>query len=206
MIRVLIAARSAVVRAGLEALLASSPGISVAGSDPDLAGVEALRPDVVLAAFAPEDLPAPPDFRAGVGRAGVVVLLTSVNQPAWTPEALRLGVRALLPRDAGAAEILAAVEAAANGMAVLDPRDLETLLAGAAVPAPAAGETRALTARELEVLRMMAEGAANKTIAWKLNISEHTAKFHVASILTKLNASTRTEAVTVGIRRGLILL
>jgi len=56
------------------------------------------------------------------------------------------------------------------------------------------------------VLRMMAEGAANKTIAWKLNISEHTAKFHVASILTKLNASTRTEAVTVGIRRGLILL
>ena len=201
MIRVLIAARSAVVRAGLEALLASSPGISVAGSDPDLSGVDALRPDVLLAAFPPDALPVPAD-----GRAGVVVLLTSEAQPAWTPEALRLGVRALLPRDAGAAEILAAVEAAANGLAVLDPRELETLLAGAAVPAPAAGETRAVTARELEVLRMMAEGAANKTIAWKLNISEHTAKFHVASILTKLNASTRTEAVTVGIRRGLILL
>jgi NarL family two-component system response regulator YdfI len=200
-IRVLIAARSAVVRAGLEALLASSPGISVAGSDPDLAGVEALRPDVVLAAFPPEELPAPVD-----GRAGVVVLLSSEAQPAWTSEALRLGVRALLPRDAGAAEILAAVEAAANGMAVLDPRELETLLAGAAVPAPATGENRTLTARELEVLRMMAEGAANKAIAWKLSISEHTAKFHVASILTKLNASTRTEAVTVGIRRGLILL
>jgi len=89
---------------------------------------------------------------------------------------------------------------------VLDPHELETLLAGVAAPAPAAAETRTLTARELEVLRMMAEGAANKTIAWKLNISEHTAKFHVASILTKLNASTRTEAVTVGIRRGLILL
>ncbi|HXB72122.1 MAG TPA: response regulator transcription factor [Candidatus Acidoferrales bacterium] len=206
MIRVLIAAKSAVVRAGLEALLASSPGIAVAGSDPDLSGVEALRPDVVLAAYPPEELPAPTDSQAGTGRAGVVVLLTSVDQPVWTPEALRLGVRALLPRDAGAAEILAAVEAAANGMAVLDPRELETLLAGAAVPAPATGETRALTARELEVLRMMAEGAANKTIAWKLNISEHTAKFHVASILTKLNASTRTEAVTVGIRRGLILL
>jgi len=205
-IRVLIAARSAVVRAGLEALLASSPGISVAGCDPDLSGVEALRPDVVLAAFRPEELPAPADFRAGAGRASAVVLLSSEAQPAWTIEAVRLGVRALLPQDAGAAEILAAVEAAANGMAVLDPRDLETLLAGAAVPAPAAGETRALTARELEVLRMMAEGAANKTIAWKLNISEHTAKFHVASILTKLNASTRTEAVTVGIRRGLILL
>jgi DNA-binding NarL/FixJ family response regulator len=200
-IRVLIAARSAVVRAGLEALLASSPGISVAGSDSDLSAADALRPDVVLAAFPPEELPAPAD-----GRTPAVVLLTNETQPAWTPEALRLGVRALLPRDAGAAEILAAVEAAANGMAVLDPRDLETLLAGAPVPAPATGEAPALTARELEVLRMMAEGAANKTIAWKLNISEHTAKFHVASILTKLNASTRTEAVTMGIRRGLILL
>jgi DNA-binding NarL/FixJ family response regulator len=53
---------------------------------------------------------------------------------------------------------------------------------------------------------MLAEGAANKTIAWKLDISEHTVKFHVASILTKLNASSRTEAVTIGIRKGLVLL
>ena len=53
---------------------------------------------------------------------------------------------------------------------------------------------------------MLAEGAANKTIAWKLAISEHTVKFHVASILAKLGASTRTEAVTVGIRKGLVLL
>jgi len=63
-----------------------------------------------------------------------------------------------------------------------------------------------LTARELEVLRMLAEGAANKNIAWKLAISEHTVKFHVAQILGKLNAGTRTEAVTLGIRKGLILL
>ena len=53
---------------------------------------------------------------------------------------------------------------------------------------------------------MMAEGAANKAIAWKLGISDHTVKFHVASILTKLNAASRTEAVTIGIRRGLVLL
>ena len=52
----------------------------------------------------------------------------------------------------------------------------------------------------------MAEGAANKTIAWKLGISEHTVKFHVASILTKLNAASRTEAVAIGIRKGLVLL
>jgi DNA-binding CsgD family transcriptional regulator len=71
---------------------------------------------------------------------------------------------------------------------------------------PPLSETGPLTPRELEVLRMLAEGAANKTIAWKLEISEHTAKFHVASILAKLNAGTRTEAVTQGVRRGLILL
>ncbi len=63
-----------------------------------------------------------------------------------------------------------------------------------------------LTGREREVLDMLAEGASNKAIAFQLNISEHTVKFHVASIFGKLDASTRTEAVTVALRRGLILL
>lgn len=135
------------------------------------------------------------------------MLLTHDSQPVWTIEALRLGVRAWLRREGSPAEILAAVEAAAHGLAVIDPQDLDTLLSSAApAPAQAEGQTSALTARELEVLRMMAEGAANKIIAWKLGISEHTVKFHVASILAKLGAASRTEAVTVGIRRGLVLL
>jgi len=87
----------------------------------------------------------------------------------------------------------------------MDARELEALLAGTPQLQTAA-ETSALTPRELEVLRMMAEGAANKTIAWKLGISEHTVKFHVASILGKLEAGTRTEAVTIGIRKGLVLI
>ena len=87
----------------------------------------------------------------------------------------------------------------------MDARELEALLAGAP-QLQTAVETTALTPRELEVLRMMAEGAANKTIAWKLGISEHTVKFHVASILGKLEAGTRTEAVTIGIRKGLVLI
>jgi DNA-binding NarL/FixJ family response regulator len=199
-IRVLIAAPSAVVRAGLEALVAASPGLDLAGGFADLASVEDLHPDVVLAAVPFEDL-SPPSG----GRSPSIVLIGTDSQPVWTPDALRLGVRALLPRDASAAEILAAVEAAASGLAVVDPRDLEGLLAASA-PVHASAGTPALTARELEVLRMMADGDANKTIAWKLNISEHTAKFHVASILGKLNASSRTEAVTTGIRRGLIMI
>ena len=98
---------------------------------------------------------------------------------------------------------MSAVAAAANGLAVLDPHDLEALLG---TPMTVAADTPVLTPRELEVLRMLAEGEANKTIAWKLGISEHTAKFHVASILTKLDAGSRAEAVAIGIRKGMILL
>jgi DNA-binding NarL/FixJ family response regulator len=198
LIRVVIAAASSVVRSGLETLLATAPGVEVAGAFADAAGAEALRPDVLLAAGAAplNGVPA--------------VLLTNEDQPAWTAEALRSGVRALLPRDASPAAILAAVDAAANGMALIDPQELESLLSGSGTANTAASAaevaTTPLTPRELEVLRMMADGAANKEIAWKLGISEHTVKFHVASILGKLDAGSRTEAVTRGLRSGLILI
>ena len=182
MIRVKIAATSAVVRAGLESLVASSPDLGITDS----------YSDVVLAAVPLDELPPAP----------AIVLL---GEATWTAGALRLGVRALLPPDASAAEILAAIQAAAAGMVAIDPRDLESLIAATA-PQTAAESATPLTAREIEVLRMLAEGAANKNIAWKLGISEHTVKFHVAQILGKLNAGTRTEAVTLGIRQGLILL
>jgi NarL family two-component system response regulator YdfI len=169
------------VRAGLEALMSSSPGLSLAEHDAD----------VLLAAATLDDLAAGPP----------IVLL---GEPVWNPQAIRLGVRAMLPHDAASGEIVAAIHAAANGLAAVDPRDLEGWIAGP-VAAPQA-EAGPLTPREIEVLAMMAEGAANKTIAWKLNISEHTAKFHVASILGKLNAGTRAEAVALGMKRGLILL
>ena len=181
MIRVQIAAPSAVVRAGLESLVVSSPELTLTDS----------YSDVILAAVPAEEVaPAP-----------AIVLL---GEGTWSAEALRTGVRAVLPADASAAEILAAIQGAAAGMAVIDPRDLEALIA--TTPQTSAEAATPLTAREREVLGMLAEGAANKTIAWKLGISEHTVKFHVAQILAKLNAGTRTEAVTLGIRQGLILL
>ncbi len=198
MIRLAIAAPAAVTRAGLEALAASNPNIQLAGAFEDLSAVEAVAPDVVLAALPLSEL-SPPEAHPPA-----YVLLAGAEPPAWTAEALRLGVRAILPRDAGADEILSAVEAAAAGLALIRPHELERLLA--ASPVPAAAQPSNLTARELEVLRMIAEGAANKTIAWKLNISEHTVKFHVASILSKLGAGTRTEAVAIGVRRGLVML
>jgi DNA-binding NarL/FixJ family response regulator len=181
-IRVRIAGASTAVRAGLESLVASSPDLTVTDS----------YPDVLLAAVPLDDL----------GPAPAIVLL---GDAPWTANALRAGVRAVLHPDASAAEILAAIQAAAAGMAAIDPADLESLIAGTSAQ-PTAEPAAALTSRELEVLRMLADGAANKNIAWKLGISEHTVKFHVAQILAKLNAGTRTEAVTLGIRQGLILL
>jgi NarL family two-component system response regulator YdfI len=200
MIRLLIAAPSAVVRAGLEALVVSSLDAELLGSYPDLSAVESLRPDVVLSAVPMDEISPSAD-----GHGPAFVVLADVAQPVWTREAVRLGVRAVLPTSASAAEILAAIEAAASGFAVLDPRDLEGLLS-ASSPQLASHEAPSLTARELEVFRMMAEGSANKTIAWKLKISEHTVKFHVAAILSKLNASSRTEAVAMGVRKGMIFL
>lgn len=201
MIRLLIAAPSAALRAGLEALVVSSLDAELVGSFPDLSAVESLHPDVVLSAVPLDEISPSADGRGPA----FVLLLADASQPVWTREALRLGVRAVLPYNASAAEILAAVEAAASGLAVLEPRDLDGLLRSAR-PAIASHEVSALTARELEVLRMIAEGAANKTIAWKLNIAEKTVKAHVAAILGKLNASNRTEAVSIGVRKGMILL
>jgi two-component system, NarL family, nitrate/nitrite response regulator NarL len=180
-IRVEVELADGAMRRELEELMASSPGLSLASEDPD-----------VLLASAPLD---------GLPAGAPIVLL---GEPSWSPEALRLGVRAMLRPDAPSNEIVAAVYAAAGGLAAVDPRDLEGWLGGASA-APVA-EAGPLTPREREVLILLAEGAANKTIAWKLDISEHTAKFHVASILAKLNAGTRAEAVAQGIKRGLLLL
>jgi DNA-binding NarL/FixJ family response regulator len=159
-----------------------------------------LHPDVVLAALPLADLAPAVD-----GPAPPIVLLAAESSVRWSQEVWRLGVRALMPPNASSASVLAAVDSVAAGLAVIDPAELKSLLSSTA-PVELLGDSPALTPRELDVLRMMADGAANKTIAWKLDISEHTAKFHVASILGKLNASSRTEAVTAGFRKGLILL
>lgn len=112
-------------------------------------------------------------------------------------------VHAALPADFNAAELIAVVEATALELTVLTSQQAKRLLRR--LPADH-GEfpLEALTAREREVLRMLADGLGNKEIADKLNISDHTAKFHVAQILAKLRAGSRAEAVAIGMRRGLV--
>jgi DNA-binding NarL/FixJ family response regulator len=208
MTRVLIAAASAVVRAGLETLLKASPALEVVGSAAGmgaLAGqIESVQPDVILL-----EMERGRDIALqSVAAAAPVVLLADETDGVDVEHALRLGVRAVLAREADAEEIVAAVQAAAAGLVVLPPGSVDGLLpilSSAPRPLPAEG-TETLTPREIEVLGMLAEGAGNKTIARRLGISEHTVKFHVGSILAKLHASSRTEAVTLGVRQGLIML
>ena len=113
----------------------------------------------------------------------------------------------MLPSDMSPDQIVAGLEAAAAGLIVLHPAEVGAMFP-AAEPAssPLAELIEPLTPRESEVLQMLASGLANKAIATRLAISEHTVKFHVASILGKLGAASRTEAVTLGIRRGIVLL
>jgi len=209
---VLLAAASEVRRAGLEALVKQAPLLKLVASLQGTLAVAQyatqLHPDVILLDLENENrestvLPALPR----IPNSFPVVALIDEPSADWAAHALRSGVRAILPRDSSMDEILAAIQAAHAGLVLLDSAVTQTLAARvptlASQPTPTLDE---LTPREVEVLRMLAEGLGNREMASRLGISDHTVKFHISSILDKLGASTRTEAVTMGIRMGIILL
>lgn len=202
MTRVLIVAPSAVIRAGLESLLGSSPRLVLAGSVPNMdAAFDAPDADVLLLDLDRGRLP----FDAAGEGFPPTVLLVGDRDIGEAIDAIRSGVRAVLPREVSGDEIVAAIDAVAAGLIVVHPALSGVLEAhGETERSEPAGES--LTPREIEVLAMLAEGTGNKAIAHRLGISEHTVKFHVGSILAKLGATSRTEAVTLGVRRGLIML
>jgi len=140
---------------------------------------------------------------AGVLRAPPVILLVDDPRGAWTAEARRAGVHAVLDRDSTVEQITAAISAATAGLITLHP---DVFAAAARPTLGGGGDEGALTTREHEILEMMAEGLSNRMIARRLGISMYTVKSHVASILGKLRAGSRTEAVTLGVRSGLISL
>jgi NarL family two-component system response regulator YdfI len=146
----------------------------------------------------------------GWSAAGVPVILLVDNPGRRISEALPAGVRAVLPRNITSTEIAAAIEAVAAGLYVFHPSDIDSVPTlrppGETVPELGEPIVEHLTPREIEVLQLLSAGLGNKEIAARLNISEHTAKFHVASIMGKLGAATRTEAVTLGIRHGLVMI
>jgi DNA-binding NarL/FixJ family response regulator len=117
-----------------------------------------------------------------------------------------LGAQRIISPEVTAGQIIAAVHAAAAGLQVMPVEAGAAFLPRSQAREPVEEIVEPLTPREMDVLEMLAEGLSNKMIAHRLSISDHTAKFHVNSILAKLNAGTRTEAVTRGIRLGLIKL
>jgi DNA-binding NarL/FixJ family response regulator len=198
----LVIADSALGTAAIEAKLRSAPALRVVTGD--LAGlpelVERHQPAVLVLATSSRGVNAALD-RLGALLPAVVVL-TSEPHEVWTSAARRAGIRAVLPADATAAELSVAISAATAGLILLHPDALRSAPRARAT----SGDTPDLTQREHEILEMMAEGLSNRTIALRLKISRYTVKFHVAAILAKLVATSRTEAVTLGVRHGLISL
>lgn len=207
-LRLLLLGEDPLARAGLASSLGEQLECEVVGQvDQQYGASEAMamyRPEVVvwdLGWGEPDGSGLPPSLDYVEAGAAVVALLTGTQGAA---ELWNLGVKGLLPRQATGASIAAAAAAVAQGLVVVAPS-----FAGQ-IPwlsdAPDGLPVEDLTSRELEVLQHLAEGLPNKTIALRLDISEHTVKFHVNAILRKLQAQSRTEAVVQATRLGLILL
>jgi DNA-binding NarL/FixJ family response regulator len=197
--RTVVVSEDALARAGLASLLAGRADVAVlAGLSPRDRGTFAtLHVDVALVDTGSVDAEELHELASAVP---VVALVAGEAQAA---DALAAGARALVFRDAGPERIAAAVVAAARGLVALEVSLSRWLRPPASRPAP---DVEALTPREREVLALLAEGLANKAIAQRLGVSERTAKFHVESILGKLGAESRSEAIVIAARRGMVAL
>jgi DNA-binding NarL/FixJ family response regulator len=213
-IRVLVVDDHAVVRRGLVAFLEGEPDLELVGdADGGIRALELLAdfdaqqrlPDVVLMDLQmapPDGIAVTREIRARY-RDVEVVALTSFGEEARVHAALDAGAAGYLLKDAEADEVVSAIHAAHRGELQLDPaiaRRLMGRLRAAPRDDPAAG----MTARELEVLRVVGAGKANKEIAAELGISERTARTHVSNILSKLGLHSRTQAALWAVREGLV--
>ena len=203
MVAVAIFSIDPILRRNLEQLPHDDPAFALVGDHPSSVPelLNQHRIDVLLADAPTQELLA--EYRGRHDRVALVVLLDGAD-PEDGVRALKAGARAVLHRSSSRNEIIAAVKVITSGLVVLPPELLATLLHEAP---PADDVLKAqLTRRELEVLAAMADGASNKAIARQLGISFHTAKFHVAAILAKLDADSRTEAVAKAAQSGLVML
>ncbi len=209
MIHAFVVASTPMMLAGLRSMLAA-PGVQVVGetSVPDeilteLPGIDVIVADEILL----EEVRRAMTSKVN-GTVALVVLTNNDEGPLSVLHTLSLRGWSIVPLDATAAQLQAAVVAAAQGLITLPAAFADRLYE----PRPVVGTVtlgsldEPLTAREREVLELVSQGLSNKLIARRLQISEHTVKFHVSSISAKLGASSRTDAVSRGVRRGLITL
>ncbi len=209
-LRVFIVADDPLARAGLASLLDDPSAATIVGQGVAGAGLldalAAADPDVIVWDLG-QDPAGAFEHLATMDTLGAPVIALVADE-ADAAGAIAAGARGGLPRDVESGPLLAALQAVAQGMVVVDPA-----LASALLPVAGRHRDRAssalaedLTPRELEVLQLLADGLSNKQMAQRLGVSEHTVKFHVNAILSKMDAHTRTEAVTRAARLGLIIL
>jgi two-component system nitrate/nitrite response regulator NarL len=196
--RVMVRAAYPAVRAGIAALLREAGCEVIEEPEGGLATLGPALPDVLVVDLAGTSVPGPAGEVEGMVP---VVYLAEPGTPATLGDGSAQG---WLPRDVHGDALTATVRAVAAGMVVLDPSF--ALPAGRDIDVTTSGADARLTAREHEVLALLAAGMTNKAIARSLAISEHTVKFHVGALLAKLSARSRTEAVTAAARRGLLSL
>lgn len=204
MLRVLLVGDDPLARGGLAYLLSGEPGLAVVAQADALGAAAAVeRDDPQVAVW---DLGADPlgwlERLGDLGESGPPALALLLDEEA-AAAALAAGARGLLFRDVEGGRLAAALRALARDLLVFDDALLPPLLRPR--PAPQI-QPEPLTPRELEVVQLLAQGLSNRRIAERLAISEHTAKFHVNSIVGKLGAQTRTDAAVRAARLGLVLL
>jgi two-component system nitrate/nitrite response regulator NarL len=205
-LRILLIADDPLARAGMAALVGDLENCEIVGqvaADDQLPlAPDLFEPDVVLWDLGWDPMP---DFENLAEFAALSpALLVLLDDAGLAGASLAAGARGLLPRRIDVEQLQLALMAVAGGLLVIGPELADALSATVALPVEPLVED--LTAREMDVLQLMAEGAANKEIARQLAISENTVKYHVNAILGKLDAQSRTEAVVRATRAGLILL
>ena len=208
-IRVLIADDHAIVREGLRSLLETEPGMELAGEAADgaeaVAQARAARPDVILL-----DLMMPRlDGIAAIGAIkreqpdARILVLTSFAEDEKVFAAIKAGALGYLLKDSSPQELLQAIREVARGESSLHPTIARKVLRELSRPPELPATPEPLTARELEVLRLVAQGLANQEIAGRLALSERTVRTHVSQILAKLQLANRTQAALYALREGL---
>jgi NarL family two-component system response regulator LiaR len=207
-----------VVRKGLRFYLSAHPDIAIVGEAGDaqsaVDGVAEHVPDVVLMDLVlPMQPETEPTDQGGVQATrrirqisphSQVVVLTSFAQDELIFSAIKAGALSYLLKDADAETVLNAIYAASRGEAILHPRIAQRLMAEVTAPTQGRDPVASLTAREMEVLHLIAQGLTNAEIAAELVITERTVKAHVSNLLGKLHLSDRTQAAVYAWREGLM--
>jgi DNA-binding NarL/FixJ family response regulator len=209
-IRILVADDHPIVRDGLAAVLATQGDFLVVGQAGDGGGVVdqalALQPDIVLLDL---EMPRMDGVQAlerlrSLGHPIRAIVFTAFDADDRIVAAIRAGAKGYLLKGAPREELFNAIRIVHAGGSLLQPMVATRLIERMAGQPAAAPPGHALTARELEVLRLLAAGLQNKEIGERLVITERTVKFHVSSILAKLGAGNRTEAVAMAAQQGLV--